>query len=153
MHSDEGKLHSGRPSGAADEAAAEGQVAGAPAADVGPVGRTPETTREQDAGVSGGTGATGATALDAAATDRSRGAAGGGAVTDGDVAAADTDPPGPEDVEDVGVTSPGADGTDRSLGRDTARGDLAGTATGDLGGADSEDIREARETGAHEDQT
>ncbi|MCW2568063.1 MAG: hypothetical protein JWN54_2160, partial [Mycobacterium sp.] len=63
MHSDEGKLHSGRPSGAADEAAAEGQVGGAPAADVGPVGRTPETTREQDAGVSGGTGATGATAL------------------------------------------------------------------------------------------
>jgi hypothetical protein len=152
MHPDEGKLHTGRPSGPVDEAAAEDQVGGAPAADVGPVGRTVATTRDQDAGVSGGTGATGATALDAGATDRRRSGADGD-VTDAVPPEARADPPPPADLDDVGVTSPGADGTDRSVGRDTARGDLVGTATGDLGGADSEDIREARETGAHEDQT
>jgi hypothetical protein len=60
---------------------------------------------------------------------------------------------GPVDTEDVGVTSPGADGSDRAVGRDTVRGDLAGTATGDLGGAEGEDVHEARTTGAHEDQS
>jgi hypothetical protein len=149
MHPDQGKLHTGRPSGSADEKVAEGQVGGAPAADVGPVGRDPRTAAEQDAGVSGGTGATGATPLDGA--DARRAADDGGTRPR---AVADEGPiPDPEDAEDVGMTSPGGDGTDRSVGRDTARGDLVGTATGDLGGADSEDIREARETGAHEDQT
>jgi hypothetical protein len=154
MHRDHGKLHSDRPSGpaaGADDEAAEGQVGGAPAADVGPVGRTADTTREQDAGVSGGTGATGATALDGATADRGTpGGAGAAGTTRGGGEGATA---APEEAEDVGVTSPGSDGTDRSLGRDTARGDLVGTATGDLGGADSEDIRQARETGAHEDQS
>jgi hypothetical protein len=116
------------------------------------VGRTPDTAREQDAGVSGGTGATGATALDGSG----EGSRGRGATREPDDDADDVAVPGEEvagDLEDVGETSPGGDGTDRSVGRDTARGDLAGTPTGDLGGADSADVHEARTTGAHEDQS
>jgi hypothetical protein len=146
MHPDQGKFRGVEPSGSAPEEAGEGQVGGAPAADVGPVGRTPDTAREQDAGVSGGTGATGATAL-----DRGEVAPPGdpGMTRSPNVADEELDP----GLEDVGETSPGADGTDRSVGRDTVRGDLAGTPTGDLGGADPEDVHEARTTGAHEDQT
>ncbi|HEY0486241.1 MAG TPA: hypothetical protein VGD72_08325 [Mycobacteriales bacterium] len=163
MHPDQGKFRGVEPSGSAPEEAAEGQAGGAPAADVGPVGRTPATAREQDAGVSGGTGATGATALDRGEVTPPRGGAvgPGGEVTPprgeavGPGGEDEFAVPGDEvvpELEDLGKTSPGGDGTDRSVGRDTARGDLAGTPTGDLGGADSEDIHQARITGARDDQ-
>jgi hypothetical protein len=149
MHPDQGTFRGTEPSGSAPEEAAEGQAGGAPAADVGPGGRTPATAREQDAGVSGGTGATGATALDRGEVTPP----GGGTARPGgeDEFAVPGEEVVPE-LEDLGETSPGGDGTDRSVGRDTARGDLAGTATGDLGGADSEDVHQARITGARDDQ-
>ena len=156
MHPDQGKLRSGEPSGSAPDEAGAGQSGGAPAADVELGGRTSDTAQEQDAGVSGGTGATGATVLDGATSAGRRDA---GATAEPVAGTGDPLMPGEggagaaEELEDVGVTSPGGDGTDREYGRDTARGDLAGTATGDLGGAGSEDIHEARTTGSHEDQS
>jgi hypothetical protein len=153
MHPDQGKLRSGEVSGSAPDEAGQGQAGGAPAADVGPVGRTPDTAREQDAGVSGGTGATGATALDRATSAGGHETAEPLPGTDDPLMPGEGGDDAAEEVEDVGVTSPGGDGTDREFGRDTARGDLVGTATGDLGGADPEDLHEARTTGAHEDQS